>query len=127
MNRVSQLAYTAAPQLQLPDYYNVSNLRAGSSWIVSNSHSRQKINSVFGFGKFSYNDYLFLEFSGRNDLPSLKLVPTNEKDIDAVIGRGVFFDPVADVLPGEDGTGAAAFDEAPDALFEPGDIVTGAG
>jgi hypothetical protein len=32
--------------------------------------------------------YAELEFSGRNDLPSLKLVPTNEKDIDAVDAEG---------------------------------------
>ncbi|MFK5957936.1 MAG: SusC/RagA family TonB-linked outer membrane protein [Lutibacter sp.] len=71
MYRKSELAYTAAPQLQLPGLYNVSNLAAGSSWVVSNSFSEQKINSVFGFGKFSYKNYLFLEFSGRNDWSSL--------------------------------------------------------
>jgi len=32
--------------------------------------------------------YAELEFSGRNDLPSLKLVPTNEKDIDAIDAEG---------------------------------------
>ncbi len=71
MYRKSELAYTAVPQLQLPGLYNVSNLAAGSSWVVSNSFSEQKINSLFGFGKFSYKNYLFLEFSARNDWSSL--------------------------------------------------------
>jgi hypothetical protein len=32
--------------------------------------------------------YAELEFSGRKDLPTLKLVPTNEKDIDAIDSEG---------------------------------------
>ena len=71
MNRKSELASTSVPQLQLPNLYNVSNLRAGSSWVISNAYTKQRINSIFGFGKFSYKDYLFLEFSGRNDWSSL--------------------------------------------------------
>jgi TonB-linked SusC/RagA family outer membrane protein len=71
MDRKSQLAFTAAPQLQLPNLYNLSNLRAGSNWVVNNSHSHQRINSLFGFGQLSYKDFVFLEFSGRNDWASV--------------------------------------------------------
>jgi TonB-linked SusC/RagA family outer membrane protein len=74
--RKSELAQTLAPQLQLPGLYNVSNLAAGSNWELNNQHSEQKINSLFGYGKFSYKNYLFLEFSGRNDWSSL--LPTSE-------------------------------------------------
>jgi TonB-linked SusC/RagA family outer membrane protein len=56
MYRKSELAQTIAPQLQLPGLYNVSNLAAGSSWVVNNSFSEQKINSLFGFGKFSFKN-----------------------------------------------------------------------
>jgi len=71
MYRKAELRYTRAPQLQLPGLYNVSNLAAGSSWEVANSFSEQKINSIFGYGKFSFKNYAFLEFSGRNDWSSL--------------------------------------------------------
>ncbi|NLP58776.1 SusC/RagA family TonB-linked outer membrane protein [Lutibacter sp. B1] len=77
MYKRAELRYTAAPQLQLPNLYNVSNLAAGSSWVVNNQYSEQRINSLFGFGKLSYKDYLFLEFSGRNDWTSLLPVEDN--------------------------------------------------
>ncbi|MFZ2430600.1 MAG: SusC/RagA family TonB-linked outer membrane protein [Lutibacter sp.] len=92
MYRKSELAYTAVPQLQLPGYYNVANLKAGSSWEVSNSFSEQKINSLFGFGKFSYKDYLFLEFSGRNDWSSLLPISDNSFFYPSVTASAVITD-----------------------------------
>lgn len=94
MYRKSELAYTLAPQLQLPGLYNISNLRAGSSWTVSNSFSEQKINSLFGFGKFSYKDYLFLEFSGRNDWSSLLPTSNNSFFYPSVTASAVISDMV---------------------------------
>ncbi|MDO9039398.1 MAG: SusC/RagA family TonB-linked outer membrane protein [Lutibacter sp.] len=101
MYRKSELAYTAVPQLQLPGFYNVSNLRAGSSWQVSNSISEQKINSLFGFGKFSYKNYLFLEFSGRNDWSSLLPISNNSFFYPSVTASAVITDMIdtkSDVL-----------------------------
>jgi len=94
MVRKSELAYTAVPELQLPELYNVSNLRAGSSWVVNNSHSEQKINSLFGFGKFSYKDFLFLEFSGRNDWSSLLPIENNSFFYPSVTASVVISDMV---------------------------------
>ncbi|HEY9220642.1 MAG TPA: SusC/RagA family TonB-linked outer membrane protein [Lutibacter sp.] len=94
MYRKSELAYTAVPQLQLPGYYNVANLKAGSSWEVSNSFSEQKINSLFGFGKFSYKDYLFLEFSGRNDWSSLLPISENSFFYPSVTASAVITDMI---------------------------------
>ena len=94
MYRKSELAYTEAPQLQLPGLYNVSNLAAGSSWVVSNSFSEQKINSLFGFGKFSYRNYLFLEFSARNDWSSLLPIDNNNFFYPSVTASAVITDMV---------------------------------
>ncbi|WP_372755468.1 SusC/RagA family TonB-linked outer membrane protein [Mariniflexile sp.] len=101
MYRKSELAQTQVPQLQLPDFYNVSNLAAGSSWVVNNSFSEQKINSLFGFGKFSYKNYLFLEFSGRNDWSSLLPIANNNFFYPSVTASAVITDMVdinSDVL-----------------------------
>ncbi|WP_299523921.1 SusC/RagA family TonB-linked outer membrane protein [uncultured Lutibacter sp.] len=101
MYRKAELAFTGVPQLQLPGLYNVSNLAAGSSWVVSNSFSEQKINSLFGFGKFSYKNYLFLEFSARNDWSSLLPKDNNNFFYPSVTASAVVTDMVdikSDVL-----------------------------
>ncbi len=101
MYRKSELANTQVPQLQLPGFYNVSNLKAGSSWVVNNSFSEQKINSLFGFGKFSFKNYLFLEFSGRNDWSSLLPISDNSFFYPSVTASAVITDMVdmnSDVL-----------------------------
>jgi len=94
MIRKSELAFTGVPELQLPGLYNVSNLRAGSSWVVSNSHSEQKINSLFGFGKFSFKDFLFLEFSGRNDWTSILPIDNDSFFYPSVTASAVISDMV---------------------------------
>tara|TARA_R110001583_G_scaffold34847_5_gene116618 strand:+ start:2041 stop:5172 length:3132 start_codon:yes stop_codon:yes gene_type:complete len=94
MYRKSELAQTVVPQLQLPDFYNVSNLAAGSSWEVNNQFSEQKINSLFGFGKFSYKNYLFLEFSGRNDWSSILPIENNSFFYPSVTASAVITDMV---------------------------------
>jgi TonB-linked SusC/RagA family outer membrane protein len=94
MDRKSQLAYTSVPELQLPELYNVSNLRAGSSWVLNNQHSHQKINSLFGYGKFSFKDLLFLEFSGRNDWSSLLPIENNSFFYPSVTASAVISDMV---------------------------------
>jgi TonB-linked SusC/RagA family outer membrane protein len=101
MYRKSELRYTAAQQLQLPDFYNISNLRAGSTYIVNNQFSEQKINSLYGYGKFSYKNYLFLEFSGRNDWSSLLPSNNNSFFYPSVTASAVvtdMFDIKSDVL-----------------------------
>lgn len=61
-NQVSEL-----PALQLPGVYNLSNLKSGYTAVNTNRLEREKINSVLFNGQLSYKDYLFLDFSGRND------------------------------------------------------------
>jgi len=99
MDRKSLLAFTGVPELQLPDLYNVSNLKAGSSWVLNNSHSHQKINSLFAYGKFSFKNFLFLEFSGRNDWSSLLPIENNSFFYPSVTASAVISDMV-DMNPG---------------------------
>ena len=69
--------YMEAPQLQLPNVYNISNTRDGSTPVITHSTTEQKINSLYGFGQFSYKDYLFLDFTGRNDWASVLPLSNN--------------------------------------------------
>jgi TonB-linked SusC/RagA family outer membrane protein len=55
------------PALQLPEVYNLSNLKSGFTAVNTNRYEGQKINSLLGSGQISFRDYVFLEFSGRND------------------------------------------------------------
>ncbi|MDC9722236.1 MAG: SusC/RagA family TonB-linked outer membrane protein [Urechidicola sp.] len=77
MKRDRKLNFANAPQLQLPELYNLNNLRAGVNYVLVNTSSEQRINSLFGFGKLSFKNYLFLEFSGRNDWASVLPVEGN--------------------------------------------------
>jgi TonB-linked SusC/RagA family outer membrane protein len=77
MNRTYDRISGYLPQLELPNLYNLSNLQTGSTADVSNYHSDQQINSLFGFGSLSYKDMFFVEFSGRNDWASILPVANN--------------------------------------------------
>ncbi len=66
-----------ATQLELPGLYNLSNIKTGATPTYFNTTSNRRINSVYGFGSIGYNDYLFLEFSGRNDWASVLPVQNN--------------------------------------------------
>ncbi len=67
----------AANQLELPDVYNISNVKSGVTPVISNFRSEQRINSIFGFGQFAYKDFLFLDFTARNDWASILPVENN--------------------------------------------------
>lgn len=71
MKRDRKLNFLQAPQLQLPNFYNLSNIRSGVNYVETNTVSETRINSIYGFGKLAYKDYLFLEFTARNDWASV--------------------------------------------------------
>jgi TonB-linked SusC/RagA family outer membrane protein len=60
-----------APQLELPNLYTLSNVKAGVTVQLSNYFEEEKLNSIYGFGTISYKNALFLEFTGRNDWSSV--------------------------------------------------------
>jgi TonB-linked SusC/RagA family outer membrane protein len=77
MNRTQDNVRGSLPALELPNLYNLSNLKTGSIASVSNYHSDQQINSFYGYGQFAYKDMLFLDFSGRKDWSSILPVANN--------------------------------------------------
>jgi TonB-linked SusC/RagA family outer membrane protein len=68
MDRVTQQNVGTAPELAVPGVYNVANSAVTPQ--TTNRYTSKRINSLLGFGQFSYKNELFLEFSVRNDWSS---------------------------------------------------------
>lgn len=75
-----------APALELPNFYNFSNLKTGSIFQGSNNYSQQRIGSVFGFGELSYKEIFYINFSGRNDWASVLPAKNNSFFYPAISG-----------------------------------------
>jgi TonB-linked SusC/RagA family outer membrane protein len=71
LKRIRTQKWGFASALELPEVYNLSNLKSGATAISGNNYNELRINSIFGFGQVSYKDYLFIDFSGRNDWASV--------------------------------------------------------
>lgn len=76
MKRIRTQNWGFAGALELPDLYNLSNIKTGTTPILGNNYNEIRIGSVFGFGQISYKDILFVDFSGRNDWASV-FAPAN--------------------------------------------------
>ena len=63
--------FMSAPELQIQGLYNISNIRDGVNQVITASQTDRKINSLFGYAQLSYNDYAFLDITGRNDWASV--------------------------------------------------------
>ncbi len=59
---------TVAPQLINPGIYSFNNTRRPLEVSVNNSEKR--INSVYGFARFAYDESIYLDVTGRNDWSS---------------------------------------------------------
>lgn len=64
-----QLSGTA-PQLELPEVYNLTNVKSGVALQTANFHSQKRVNSLYGSLNLSYKNYLFVDFTARNDWSS---------------------------------------------------------
>ncbi|GGG42048.1 SusC/RagA family TonB-linked outer membrane protein [Bizionia arctica] len=64
-----------AEQLVLNGLYNLSN--SASAPIIQEFHSEEAINSLFGTGQLSYKNFVYLDFSGRNDWASVLPLDNN--------------------------------------------------
>jgi len=80
------------PALELPNFYNLSNIKTGSITQASNVYSQQRIGSVLGFGELSYKDIVYINFSGRNDWASVLPVKNNSFFYPAISGSLVLND-----------------------------------
>ena len=56
------------PQLSFPGLYTITNARAGV--LTENAKARKGINSVFLLGSLSFDNFLYLDITGRNDWSS---------------------------------------------------------
>lgn len=68
-----------ANHLIYPNIYNFANSR--DNLITYPYKSRFAINSFYGLGSVSYNNYLYLDFTGRNDWNSVLATETSTKNV----------------------------------------------
>jgi len=66
---------TVAPQLINQGVYSFNNTRKPLE--VSSNNKEKRINSLYGFARFAYDDKLFLDITGRNDWSSTLPINNN--------------------------------------------------
>ena len=86
MKRKSNQTFGAITALELPDFYNLSNIKSGTTPIFGNTYNEVRIGSMYGFGQVSYKNYLYVDFSGRNDWASVLPSKNNSFFYPAVSG-----------------------------------------
>jgi len=77
-NRMDQRAanvQTQTTSLAQASVFSLSN--AASPLEILSSEAQKRINSVYGIAKFSYNNFLFVDITGRNDWSSALATPTS--------------------------------------------------
>ncbi len=73
--RTSERLTTIASGLVVPDYYSVTNISGSAD--VSTYREIRRSFAIFGTVSLNFNDFLFLQFSGRNDWSSTLPVDNN--------------------------------------------------
>lgn len=80
-NRMDQWAATVQTQatsLAQPGIFKLSN--AASPLEIFEQSARKRINSLYGIAKFGYQDYLFVDITGRNDWSSALATPSSTEN-----------------------------------------------
>lgn len=81
-NRLQQSASSLQSQavgLAQPGIFKLSN--AASPLEIFQNDSDKRINSVYGIAKFSYDDFLYVDVTGRNDWSSALATPTSSDNV----------------------------------------------
>ncbi|TRX24936.1 SusC/RagA family TonB-linked outer membrane protein [Flavobacterium franklandianum] len=86
MKRVRTQNNGSITGLELPNFYNLSNIKSGTTAVSGNDYNEIRIGSVFGFGEISYKDYVYINFSGRNDWASVLPTANNSFFYPAISG-----------------------------------------
>ncbi len=89
LDRTRNIANTSGNSFVVPGVYTFNNL---STKLPTTSKSRQKTNSFFGSMELSYNKYLFLTLTGRNDWFSTLPIENNNLFYPAASVSYVFSD-----------------------------------
>jgi len=63
-------------KLEIEGVYNVNNTPSDTPSVPSQTRQRKRVNSLYGFANFSWNDTYYLDITGRNDWSSA-LAPGN--------------------------------------------------
>jgi TonB-linked SusC/RagA family outer membrane protein len=79
-----------ASGIELPNLYNLSNAKAGTSASITQTRSNQNINSIFGLVEFSWRRALFVDASVRTDWFSV-LPDENNNVTYPSVGAGIVF------------------------------------
>lgn len=64
-------------QIELPGLYNLGNVLAGSTPFSNSTHGKSAINSLYGQAELSFNRWLYLNVTGRNDWASVLPLENN--------------------------------------------------
>ena len=86
MRRKVNQTFGSISALELPNFYNLSNVKSGSTPVSGNDYNEVRIGSLYGFGQVSYKNYFFVDFSGRNDWASVLPAANNSFFYPAVSG-----------------------------------------
>jgi TonB-linked SusC/RagA family outer membrane protein len=86
MRRKVNQTFGSISALELPNFYNLSNVKSGSTPVSGNNYNEVRIGSLYGFGQVSYKNYFFVDFSGRNDWASVLPAANNSFFYPAVSG-----------------------------------------
>ena len=68
MTQLSKRLGAIAPQLAIPNVYNLTN--NASPILAGNTYQEKRINSIYGTVQLGYRDMVFLDLTGRNDWSS---------------------------------------------------------
>ncbi len=77
MSREFNRTQGSLPALELPDLYTLGNIKTGSTADISTFDENQKINSLYGYSQIGYKNFLFVDFTGRNDWASVLPINNN--------------------------------------------------
>lgn len=96
MDQTGQTLSTSVTNFIVRDLYTINN---GQVKEPNYSFYRKKVNSLFGTVDFSYNDYLFLNFTGRNDWFSTLNPNSNSYLYPSVSTSFVFSQAFSEAMP----------------------------
>ncbi|WP_053991439.1 SusC/RagA family TonB-linked outer membrane protein [Mangrovimonas sp. TPBH4] len=101
MSQKNSLTSGYLPALELPNLYTLSNLQTGATAGTNVSptgaqylfpQSSQEISSLYGYGQIGFGNFVFIDFTARNDWASILPVENNSFFYPSVSGSIVLTD-----------------------------------
>ncbi len=92
MSRRSKNTSTLVPALVVPGVYNVGN--SDGSPLVSDLNQEKAINSIYASASLGYNNFLYLDVTGRNDWSSTLPADNNSYFYPSITGTAIISEAV---------------------------------